>query len=90
MRRKAKINIDPVDLEKKWRAGFSAVQLAEMYDCNISKIYKTIREHKLPIVLKNSNKEPPPPSQLDERVSQESLMPSPWVRARIAEIQQIR
>ena len=86
----AKTKINPAYLEKEWREGATAAELAKKYNCHVSLIYKIRRRHHLAITTKNSNKEPPAPTPLDERVSQESLLPSPWVRARIAELRGIK
>ena len=82
--------IDPKELEAKWRNGSSAQQLAKMYNCSLGHIYKIRRKQKLDVRMKNSNAEPPPPTALDERLSRNSLVPSPWVLARIAALKAIR
>jgi hypothetical protein len=86
----AKKKINPAYLEKEWQEGATAAELARKYDCDVSLIYKIRSKNALAVKMKNGNKEPPAPTPLDERMSQMSLMPSPWVRARIAEIKKIQ
>lgn len=86
----AKIKINPAYLEKEWREGATAAELAKKYNCHVSLIYKIRQKNALAVVMQNGNKEPPAPTPLDERMSQESLLPSPWVRARIAELRGIK
>lgn len=84
-----KLNIDLHVLEQEWLSGLSAAQLARKYGCTPSQIYKIRSKHNLSIEMKNGNKEPEAPTPLDARMSKASLMPSPWVLARIAELKGI-
>ena len=86
----AALKINSAYLEKEWREGATAAELARKYNCHVSQIYKIRRKNALAVEMKNSSKEPPAPTPLDERMSQESLMPSPFVLARIAELRKIK
>jgi hypothetical protein len=85
-----KIVIDTVALEQQWASGVPAAQLAKVYNCSASQLYKVRKKHNLRVKLKNTSVEPGAPSRLDERLSKESLQYSPWVLARIAELRGIR
>lgn len=86
----AALKINPAYLEKEWREGATALELAEKYQCHVSLIYKIRTRNSLEVAVKHSNKEPAAPTPLDERMSRESLMPSPSVLARIAELRGIK
>ncbi len=59
--------------------------LAKRFNCDVNVVYKLRKR----LGKKKKDTEQPAPSQLDDRMSKESLMPSPWVMARIAEIRGI-
>lgn len=81
------LDINLNELEKDWQAGMKPSDLARKYGCNPRHLYTLRRRYNLQVKMKNGIKEPAAPSHLDEYLSGESLELSPWVVARISEIQ---
>lgn len=75
-------------LFRLWNEGLSRIEIARHFKISVSTLHGWQKRYRLPkrtVDVRPQSCEPPPPSEADDILSQESLALSPWVEARARE-----